>query len=65
MSKFVVGKTDSEGAALEGVLGSDWKATAEHLLSIGFFSKGRKGGEDVFSTPFLCRHGMSLTQGKA
>jgi hypothetical protein len=36
-----------------------------HLLAIGFFSKGKKAGEEVFSIPFLYRHGMNLTQGKA
>jgi hypothetical protein len=65
IGKFLGGKTDYSGAALESLLGSDWRATAEHLLSIGFFSKGRKGGEEVFSIPFLYRHGMNLTQGKA
>ena len=65
IGKFLGGKTDYNGAALESLLGSDWRPTAEHLFSIGFFAKGRKGGEEVFSIPFLYRHGMNLTQGKA
>lgn len=65
IEKFSGGKTDYSAIALESLLGSDWKPTAEHLLAIGFFSKGKKGGEEVFSIPFLYRHGMNLTQGKA
>jgi hypothetical protein len=65
IEKFLGGKTDYSATTLESLLGSDWKATAGHLLAIGFFSKGKKGGEEVFSIPFLYRHGMSLTQGKA
>src|SRR5215472_4065895 len=65
MEKFLGSKTDYSASTLENLLGTDWKATAGHLLAIGFFSKGKKGGEDVFSIPFLYRHGMNLTQGKA
>jgi hypothetical protein len=57
--------TDYTATSLHDLLGSDWKSTADHLLAIGFFSKGKKGGEEVFSIPFLYRHGMNLTQGKA
>jgi hypothetical protein len=65
IEKFLGGKTDYSAAALEHLVGADWKAIAGHLLAIGFFSKGKKGGEEVFSIPFLYRHGMNLTQGKA
>ncbi len=65
IERFLGGKTDYSGSALQTVLGPEWRPTAEHLSAIGFFSKGRKGGEEVFSIPFLYRHGMNLTQGKA
>lgn len=65
MRRFLGGKTDYGAGALETIFGSDWKAISEHLVSIGFFSKGRKGKEEVFSIPFLYRHGLNLTQGKA
>jgi hypothetical protein len=65
IEKFSGGKTDYTATTLENLLGLDWKSTAEHLLAIGFFSRGKKGGEEVFSIPFLYRHGMGLTQGKA
>jgi hypothetical protein len=38
--------------ALESLLGPDWKATAEHLLAIGFFSKGKKGARKYSRFPF-------------
>jgi hypothetical protein len=63
--RFLGGKTDYGAGALESIFGPDWKATSEHLVSIGFFSKGRKGREEVFSIPVLYRHGLNLTQGKA
>ncbi len=65
IEKFSGGKTDYTATTLHSLLGSEWRPIAEHLSAIGFFSKGRKGGEDVFSIPFLYRHGMNLTQGKA
>ncbi len=30
-----------------------------NLLAIGFFSKSKKGGEEVYSIPFFYRHGMN------
>jgi hypothetical protein len=65
IEKFTGGKTDYNAAALQHLLGSDWKAITGHLLAIGFFSKGKKAGEEVLSIPFLYRHGMNVTQGKA
>ena len=65
IEKFSGGKTEYSAGTLEGLLGSSWKATADNLLAIGFFSKGGKGGEDVYSIPYLYRHGMNLTQGRA
>ncbi len=65
IEKFLGGKTDYRASTLQNLLGSGWKATAEDLLAIGFFSKSGKGGEEVFSIPFLYRHGMNLTQGMA
>jgi hypothetical protein len=65
IEKFLGGKTDYNATTLQNLLGSGWKGTAEHLLAIGFFSKSKKGGEEIFSIPFLYRHGMNLTQGMA
>lgn len=65
IEKFSGGKTDYNATTLHRLLGSRWQATAEHLLAIGFFSKGSKRNEDVYSIPFLYRHGMNLTQGMA
>ena len=63
--KFVGGKTDYSSTALRGLLGDGWRATSEDLVAIGFFSKGNKQGEEIYSIPVLYRHGMNLTQGKA
>jgi len=65
IEKFQAGKTDYDGLLLATLLGSRWKLTVENLVSIGFLSKGKKGGEEVFSIPFLYRHGMDVTQGRA
>jgi hypothetical protein len=65
IQNFQGGKTDYTAAALEGLLGSKWRNITDDLISIGFFSKGRKGQEEVFSIPFVYRHGLNLTQGKA
>lgn len=65
IEKFSGGKTDYSATSLENLLGLNWKTTTEHLVAVGFFSKGSKKGEEVFSIPFLYRHGMNLTQGNA
>jgi hypothetical protein len=65
IEKFLGGNADYSAPALHDLLGPNWEPTAGHLLAIGFFSKGIKGGEEVFSIPRLYRHGMNLTQGKA
>lgn len=65
IEKFSGGKTDYNEAALRALLGSRWKVTAEDLAAIGFFLKRGKGGDEVYSIPFLYRHGMDVTQGKA
>jgi hypothetical protein len=65
IEKFQGGKTYYSASSLQGLLGPTWKSTAEHLLAIGFLSKSGKASEEVYSIPFLYRHGMSLTQGTA
>ena len=65
IEKFVGGKTDYRSSTLRTLLGDGWKEVRDDLLAIGFFSKGNKRGEEIFSIPFLYRHGMQLTQGKA
>lgn len=65
IEKFSGGKTDYNVAVLQTLIGKDWRSVTEDLLAIGFFSKAMKGGEEVFSIPFLYRHGLNLSQGKA
>jgi hypothetical protein len=65
ITKFSGGKTDYDTAALDASLGKGWKVIVENLMAIGFLSSGKKAGKDVYSIPFLYRHGMNLTQGKA
>jgi hypothetical protein len=65
IEKFSGGKTEYNASTLQSLLGKKWQATSEHLLAVGFFSKNEKDGEAVFSIPFLYRHGMQLTQGRA
>jgi hypothetical protein len=65
IEKFVGGKTDYSSPALRVLLGAEWKEIREDLLAIGVFSKGNKHGDEVFTIPFLYRHGLDLTQGKA
>ncbi len=65
IEKFVGGKTSYDTVALQTTLGKDWRNTIDNLIAIGFFAKGKKAGQDVFSIPPLFRHGIGLTQGKA
>jgi len=66
IEKFVGGKTDYNAAVLQRLLGAKkWKSTTDDLLGIGFFSASGQKGDVVYSIPFLYRHAMNLTQGKA
>jgi hypothetical protein len=65
IEKFSGGKTEYDAETLRSLLGKDWQITSEHLLAVGFFSRNEKDGKPVFSIPFLYRHGMQLTQGRA
>jgi hypothetical protein len=65
IDKFAGGKTEYSVNALQSLLGSKWKAIAEDLVGIGFFSKNTKHSETVYSIPILYRHGMSVTRGRA
>jgi hypothetical protein len=65
IEKFLGGKTDYDAATLQTLLGPSWKSTVEHFLAIGFFSKWEKDGDELYSIPYLYRHGMNLTQGRA
>ena len=51
IEKFSGGKTDYNATTLQSLLGPGWKAIAENLLAIGFFSKGGKKNQDVYSIP--------------
>lgn len=65
MEKFIGGKTDYDDTTLRVLLGPDWKAITEDFVSIGFLSKGRSAKHELYSVPFLYRHGLDLTQGRA
>lgn len=65
ISKFVGGKTEYSEERLKSLLGHDWKAISEDLVSIGLLTKTTSGGRAMFKVPFLYRDGLELTQGKA
>lgn len=65
IEKFVGGKTEYDETALQRVLGKDWKSPVDDLFSIGLLAKKTSRGKTVYSVPFLYRHGLELTQGKA
>lgn len=64
-NKFVGGKTDYSEERLKSLLGNDWKAISEDLVSIGLLARTTSGGRGTFKVPFLYRDGLELTQGKA
>jgi len=65
MEKFIGKKTDFDVKVLRALLGREWKPIVEDLVAIGFLSRGTKRNEDVYTIPFLYRHSMELTQGRA
>ncbi|MGB6687255.1 MAG: hypothetical protein WBE76_05380 [Terracidiphilus sp.] len=65
IAKFSGGKTVYDAAALQTLLGKNWRSITDNLLAIGFVSSGKRSGEEVYTIPFLYRHGMNLTQGQA
>lgn len=65
IANFVGGKTEYDEKSMQKVLGKNWKAIADDLLSIGLFSRKTRGGRPVYWVPFLYRYSLDLTQGKA
>jgi hypothetical protein len=65
IEKFRSGKTEYNEPAIRALLGKEWRPAVDSLVAIGFLSRGTKKGSDVYSIPFLYRHSLGLTQGKA
>lgn len=65
IQKFIGGKTIYDEPSLRNLLGGNWKAIAEDLASIGLFTKTLKAGKLAYSIPFIYRHGLDLSRGKA
>lgn len=65
MKRFVGGKTEYNDAALRNLLGSEWEKITEDFVAIGFMAKRTTSARGIYTIPFLYRHGMDLTQGKA
>lgn len=65
IEKFIGGKTEYREPALRTLLGEKWRSMAEDLVAIGFLNKRTKAGVDVYAIPFLYKHGLQATLGKA
>lgn len=65
INKFVGGKTEYSEDRIKNLLGKEWKAISEDLVSIGVLTKTTSAGRATFQVPFLYRDGLELTQGKA
>lgn len=65
IEKFMGGKTEYDENSIHRTLGKEWKVIVDDLVSIGLFSKTMRRTGFVYWVPFLYRHGLELTQGKA
>ena len=65
IEKFVGGKTEYDSAAMRRALGRNWEKHVADLVSIGLFAKKKRRQHVVYWVPFLYRHGLDLTQGRA
>lgn len=65
IEKFVGGKTEYDESSMQKIVGKGWKAIADDLVSIGVFKRFTRGNSFFYWVPFLYRHGLELTQGKA
>jgi hypothetical protein len=65
MEKFVGGKTEYGESALSALLDAEWQTAAEDLVAIGFLTRKSPANGDMYRVPYLYRHGLDLTQGKA
>jgi len=65
IEKFIGGKTEYDERSIQKTLGKNWKVISDDLVSIGLFSRMTRGSSLVYWVPFLYRHGLELTQGKA
>ena len=65
IEKFISGKTEYNEPAIRALLGKEWRLAVDSLMAIGFLSRRTKKGSDIYLIPFLYRHSLGLTQGKA
>lgn len=65
IEKFVGGKTQYDESSIRKTIGRNWQVIVDDLVSIGLFSKITTRTGFVYRIPFLYRHGLELTQGKA
>ena len=65
IEKFVGGKTEYDETSIHKTLGKDWKIISDDLVSIGVLKKTTRDIGSIYWIPFLYRHGLELTQGKA
>ena len=62
---FIKGKTDYSEAAIQKLLGKEWRKIVEDLLGIGFLAEVNRGGRRTLKIPFVFRHGLELTRGQS
>jgi len=61
IEKFEGGKTEYGIAQIQKILGSNWKAVVNDLMSIGVIGKHMRGSQVTYRFPYLYRKGLNLT----
>lgn len=64
IEKFCNGKAEYTEAALQALLGSNWRSTMDDLLAIGVLAEQVGQKRRTFKIPFVYREGLGVTQGR-
>lgn len=64
IEKFCNGKAEYTEAALQSLLGSNWRSTRDDLLAIGVLAEQVGQERRTFKIPFVYRDGLGVTQGR-
>ena len=59
------GKAEYVADAMAGLFGKKWKGIVDDLVAVGVLAEVRRGGELIYSIPFVYRKGLEVTRGRA
>lgn len=65
VERLAGGKAEYAAGAIAELFGNKWKSIVADLVAVGVLAEVRRGGERIYSIPFVYRKGLEVTRGRA